>query len=56
MTWDDLDLWKEQTYLENRNRSLMDVLADFQASYPQALQIVTTFPEEDLIDINRYLQ
>ncbi len=55
MTWDDLDLWNEQTYLENRDRSLDDVLADFQASYPQALQIVTTFPEKDLLDPDRYV-
>jgi hypothetical protein len=33
MTWDDLDKLNEQTYLENRNKPLGQVLADFHQSY-----------------------
>ena len=54
MTWDDLDLWNEQTYLKHHHRDLDDVLADFELSYPQALSAVQAISEEDLIDPNRF--
>jgi len=54
MTWDDLDEWNEQTYLDNRDRPLAEVLADFKSSYPQALKAVKAVSEEDLIDPHRF--
>lgn len=54
MTWDDLDLWNEQTYQEHLHRDLQEVLSGFQTSYQEALKTVREFPEEDLIDPERY--
>ncbi len=54
MTWDDLDQWNEQTYQKHRHRDLDEVLADFELSYPQALNVVQDISEDDLIDPNRY--
>lgn len=54
MTWDDLDEWNEQTYLDNRDRPLAEVLANFKSSYPQALKAVEAVSEEDLIDPHRF--
>jgi hypothetical protein len=54
MTWDDLDQMNEQTYLENRDRLLAEVLSEFHHSYPQALGAVEAASEEDLIDPHRF--
>ncbi|NIS79052.1 MAG: ClbS/DfsB family four-helix bundle protein [Anaerolineales bacterium] len=54
LTWDDLDQWNEQTYLELRDKPLEDVLLEFRASYDEALATVETVVEEDLIDPHRY--
>lgn len=54
MTWDDLDEWNEQTYQKHRLRPLEEVMADFQLSYPQALQAVHEVSEPDLIDPHRF--
>lgn len=54
MTWDDLDEWNEQTYQEHRDRPLAGVLADFERSYQEALQVVQVTPEKDLVDPNRF--
>jgi len=50
MTWDDLDEWNEQTYQQQRDRSLEKVLSDFELSYPQALKAVQDISEQELID------
>jgi hypothetical protein len=55
MTWDDLDEWNEQTYQKHRLRPLEEVMADFQLSYPQALQAVHEVSEPDLIDPQRFV-
>ena len=54
MTWDDLDQWNEQTYLENRERPLAEVLAKFHQSYQQALKAAEAASEEDLMDPQRF--
>lgn len=54
MTWDDLDEWNEQTYQEHVDRSLEDVLTEFELSYPQALEAAREVPERDLIDPHRF--
>ena len=54
MTWDDLDQMNEETYLENRDKPLAEVLAEFHQSFPQALDMVKGVSEEDLIDPNRF--
>jgi hypothetical protein len=50
MTWDDLDQMNEETYLENRDKPLTEVLEEFHQSFPKALNIVKGISEEDLID------
>ena len=54
MTWDDLDQMNEETYLENRDKPLTDVLAEFHQSFPQALDMVKGISEVDLIDPDRF--
>jgi hypothetical protein len=53
-TEDELDRWNEQTYQENRERPLEDVLINFYRSYGEALSVVETTPEADLVDPARY--
>lgn len=55
MTWDDLDRWNEQTYLEHRDRPLDEVLAESNRSYRQAVQAVETMPEKALIEPDYYV-
>ncbi len=54
MTWDDLDLWNEQTYIENQNIPLPKVLSDFHSSFVQVLRTVESVSEENLIDPDRF--
>jgi hypothetical protein len=54
MTWDDLDTMNEETYLQNQDRSLSEVRAEFQRSFPKALDMVKSISEEDLIDPDRF--
>jgi dienelactone hydrolase len=54
MTWDDLDRWNEQTYLENRDRPLAEVLDEFARSYDQALEATRAATEDDLFDPARF--
>lgn len=54
MTWDDLDQMNEQTYLENRDKPLTEVLAEFHQSFPKALEIVKGISERDLMDPDRF--
>ncbi len=54
MTWDDLDQMNEETYLQNRDRPLSEVLTEFHQSFPKVLDIVKIIPEEDLIDPDRF--
>lgn len=54
MTWDDLDQWNEQTYQEHRQRPLQEVLAEFGASFPQAVSAVQAVSEADLVDPDRF--
>lgn len=54
MTWDDLDRLNEQTYLENKERPLSEVMAASRRSYAQALQAVQGLSEEDLFDGRRF--
>jgi hypothetical protein len=54
MTWDDLDTMNEETYLQNQDRSLSEVRAEFQQSFPKALDMVKSISEEDLIDPDRF--
>lgn len=50
MTWGDLDRWNEQTYLENRDRSLAEVLDQVARSYSQALEATRAATEDELFD------
>jgi hypothetical protein len=54
MTWDDLDLWNEQTFMENQDIPLPGVLSDFHSSFTQVLMTVESLSEEDLIDPDRF--
>ena len=54
MTWDDLDLLNQQTYLANKDRPLDEVLTEFRSSYQQALETVRALSEDDLINPPRF--
>ena len=49
MTWDDLDRWNEQTFEENRERELKEVLADFNHFAEEVVQAVEAIPEDLLM-------
>ncbi len=49
MTWDDLDRWNEQTFEENRERELKEVLADFNHFAEEVVQAVEAIPEKLLM-------
>ena len=53
-TWDEVHRLNEQSYWENRDRPLAEVLAEFQRSYREALDVVEAAPEQDLIDPERF--
>jgi hypothetical protein len=53
-TWDGLDQLNEQTYLENRDRPLEEVQAEFGASFRRAWDAVEAAPEAVLLDPDRY--
>lgn len=53
-TWDEVHRLNEQSYWENRDRPLSEVLAEFQRSYPEALAVVEAAPEEDLMNPERF--
>lgn len=54
-TWDDVHQLNAQSYREQRDRSLEDVLLDFHRSYREALETVEAFPEGDLVDPDRFV-
>ena len=49
MTWDDLDRWNEQTFEENHERELKEVLADFDHFADEVVQTVEAIPEDLLM-------
>lgn len=49
MTWDDLDRWNEQTFEENRERELKEVLADFNYFTEEVVQVVGAISEDLLM-------
>lgn len=49
MTWDDLDRWNEQTFKEDRERELKEVLADFNHFAEEVVQVVEGIPEDLLM-------
>jgi hypothetical protein len=53
-TEEDVDRFNEQTFLENKDRSLPDVLADSRASYQQFLEKVQALSEEDLTEPHKF--
>ena len=53
-TWEDLDQINEEIYLENRDKPLEEVLAEFHQFLPKALEIVENVSEEDLINPGRF--
>jgi hypothetical protein len=54
MTWDDLDRLNEQTYLENKEKALVEVMPASRNSYTQALQAIQELTNDDLFDGTRY--
>lgn len=45
-TWDDFDRLNEQIYIENRDRSLADIRADFDRIYQQLLAELQALPDD----------
>lgn len=54
MTWDDLDRWNQETFQARRERTLDQVLQDFEATYPQVLQTVSEISKEDLFQPDHF--
>ena len=54
LTWDDLDKVNLQIYEQNKDKPLDEVLSEFHDSYQESLEIVKAFPEDDLIDPDRF--
>lgn len=54
MLWDNLDGLNEQIYLQNKDRPLAEVMAEFDSSYRQALKAVVCMTEPDLFDGARF--
>jgi hypothetical protein len=52
MTWDDLNRWNEQTFEENRERELTDVLTDFNHLADEVVQVVEATPEDLLMGVD----
>ncbi len=55
MTWDDLDRWNAQTFEENRDRELKEVLDDFNHFAEEVVQAVEAI-SEDLLMRADYLE
>lgn len=49
MTWDDLDRWNEQTFEENRERELKEVLVDFNQFAAEVVHVVEAILEDLLM-------
>jgi hypothetical protein len=54
LTWDDLDIWNEQNYLDNKDSPLSEVINNFHSSYQLALNTIEGITEEDLINPYRF--
>ena len=52
--WPDLDLLNNQIYDENKGKPLSVVESEFKNSYQETLRLVSSMPEMDLIDPQRY--
>ncbi|MCC7352977.1 MAG: ClbS/DfsB family four-helix bundle protein [Anaerolineae bacterium] len=53
-TWDDIDRLNEETYRENRDRPLHDVLADYHHTYQKALKEVEALTDEVIVNPERF--
>lgn len=51
---EEIGRWNQQSYADNRDRPLAEVLTDFRESYPRALRAAETAPEDDLVDPDRF--
>jgi hypothetical protein len=52
--WPDLDLLNQQIYDQNKRKPLATVEAEFISSYQDTLRLVSSLPEEDLINPQRH--
>jgi hypothetical protein len=55
ITWEDLDRLNAETFRENRDRPLDEVLAESDRSYRQVLRTVEMMPEKALIQPDYYV-
>lgn len=53
-SWDDLDTFNEQLYLENKDKTLDDVLQEFGEIHQVAMKIVEAMDESDLLEPDRF--
>jgi hypothetical protein len=52
--WDDLDNFNEQLYLDNKGKTLDEVLKDYADVHAKAVEIVAGMKESDLTDPDRF--
>ncbi len=53
-SWDDLDLFNEQLYKENKDKTLGEVLLEFGEIHNKAMETVAAMEESDLLDPDRF--
>ena len=53
-SWDQVHQWNEESYQEKREMPLAHILADFHASHQEALTLISSIPEADLINPHRF--
>lgn len=54
LAWGDMDGLNARIYADNKDKTLDEVLGDFQASHQQTLKRVEAMTEEELLDAGRY--
>lgn len=54
MTWDRLDDWNRQSYLELKERNLEEVQAQFRSTYPEVFEVIESLSEDDLFEEGRF--
>jgi len=53
-SWDDLDIFNEQLYQNNKDKKRDDVLQEFAEVHQKAVKIVEAMKESDLFDPDRF--
>ena len=53
-SWEQIDQWNEESYRENQNKPLAQILANFHSVYQETATLVQSIDEDVLTDSNRF--